>query len=86
MDVPDQLGLIAADETDTSISLYGSSVNNGSPASTVKFFLFTAEADTSDLRKAKHIVTLNNFDDQENTTLNSIYKVTIDDLNPNTNY
>jgi hypothetical protein len=86
MEVPDQLGLIAVDETDASISLYGSSVNNGSPASTVKFFLFTTEADTSDLRKAKHIVTLNHFDDQENTTLNSIYKVTIDDLNPNTNY
>lgn len=86
IDVPDQLALIAADETDTSVSLYGSSINNGSSASTVKFFLFTAEADTDDLRKAKHIVTLNNFDDQENTILNSMYKVTVDDLNPNTNY
>lgn len=86
MEAPNQLGLIAADETDTSVSLYGSSVNNGSPASKVKFFLFTNEEDTSDLRKAKHIVTLNNFDDQENTMLNSYYKVSVDGLNPNTTY
>ncbi|MGM0218457.1 fibronectin type III domain-containing protein [Enterococcus sp. AZ126] len=86
MEVPDQLGLLAADQTDTSVSLHGSSVNNGSPASQVKFFLFTNEADTNDLTKAKHIVTLNNFDDQQNTALDSMYNVTIKDLNPNTNY
>ncbi|WP_206912875.1 hypothetical protein IGL98_002940 [Enterococcus sp. DIV0840] len=86
MEVPNHLGLIAADETDTSVLLNGSSVNNGSPASEVKFFLFTNEDDTSDLRKAKHIVTLNNFDDQENTALDSTYKVKVNELNPNTTY
>ncbi|WP_207694709.1 hypothetical protein DOK67_0000513 [Enterococcus sp. DIV0212c] len=86
IDVPDQLGLLAAEETDTSVSLNGSSINNGSPASEVKFFLFTDNGDTNDLRRAKHIVTLNNFDGQENTVLDSTYKVTINDLNPNTTY
>ncbi|EOL49022.1 fibronectin type III domain-containing protein [Enterococcus caccae] len=86
MDVPDQLGLRATEETDTSVSLDGSSVNNGSPASEVKFFLFTDKGDTNDLRRAKHIVTLNNFDGQENTVLDSTYKVKVNDLNPNTTY
>ncbi len=86
MEVPDQLGLTVADETDTSVSLYGSSVNNGSAATEVKFFLFTAQEDTNDLGKAKHIVTLDDFTEQENTRLNSTYKVTIADLNPNTTY
>ncbi|OTN88305.1 hypothetical protein A5819_000757 [Enterococcus sp. 7E2_DIV0204] len=86
MEVPDQLGLTAADETDTSVSLYGSSINNGSAATEVKFFLFTAQEDTNDLGKAKHIVTLDDFTEQENTRLNSTYKVTIADLNPNTTY
>lgn len=86
MDVPDQVGLVAADETDTSVSLSGASFNNGSPAKEVKFFMFTSEDDINDLKKAKQIVTLTNFDNQQNTIRDSTYQVTIDDLNPNTTF
>ncbi|MEI5994558.1 fibronectin type III domain-containing protein [Candidatus Enterococcus mansonii] len=86
IDIPDQLTLIAAANNDMSVSLYGSSVNNGSSALEVKFFLFTDKQDINDLRKAKHIVTLDSFEEQENTSLNSYYHVTVDGLNPNTNY
>ncbi|EOH93958.1 hypothetical protein UAW_02379 [Enterococcus haemoperoxidus ATCC BAA-382] len=86
VDVPDQLGLFAYDASDTSISLHGSSVNNGSQATEVKFFIFSAEEEANDLRNARQIVTLRSFDDQENTALNSYYNVTVDGLNPNTVY
>ncbi|OJG91802.1 hypothetical protein RV15_GL000242 [Enterococcus silesiacus] len=86
VNVPNQLGLIAADETDTSVSLYGSSVNNGSPATEVKFFIFSAEEDANDLRNARQIVTLDSFDGQINTAFNSYYNVNVDSLNPNTIY
>lgn len=86
MDIPDQLGLLALDESDTSVSLFGSSVNNGSQATEVKFFIFSDEEDANDLRNAKQIVTLDSLDGQVNTVLNSYYDVTIDGLNPNTLY
>ncbi|MEI5991021.1 hypothetical protein A5881_002554 [Enterococcus termitis] len=86
MDVPNQLDLFALDASDTSISLSGSSVNNGSPATEVKFFIFSAEEDANDLRNARQIVTLNSFDGQINTALKSYYNVVVDGLNPNTLY
>ncbi|OJG72516.1 hypothetical protein RV12_GL000930 [Enterococcus quebecensis] len=86
VEVPNQLNLVAYDATDTELSLYGRSVNNGSPARAVKFFLFTDEGDINNLKKAKHIVTLDEFDGQVNTSLNSEYGIRISDLNPNTTY
>lgn len=86
MDVPNQLDLLAYDATDTTITLSGSSVNNGSPATAVKFFIFSAEEDTNDLRNARQIVTLNSFDGQINTALKSDYNIIVDGLNPNTLY
>ncbi|PZL74777.1 fibronectin type III domain-containing protein [Enterococcus plantarum] len=86
VDVPDQLELYALKSLDTSVSLIGSSVNNGSQATEVKFFIFSSEEDANDLRKARQIVTLNSFENQKNTVLKSQYEITIDGLNPNTLY
>ncbi|WP_429950115.1 fibronectin type III domain-containing protein [Enterococcus sp. AZ101] len=86
IDVPDQLGLFTHDPEDTSVSLSGNSVNNGSPATEVKFFIFSDEEDANDLRNARQIVTLDSFDGQINTALKSYYSVIVDGLNPNTLY
>ncbi|EOI06383.1 hypothetical protein UAY_00434 [Enterococcus moraviensis ATCC BAA-383] len=86
IDVPDQLELFALEASDTSISLSGSSMNNGSPATEVKFFIFSDEDDANDLRNARQIVTLNSFDGQINTAVKSHYNVVVDGLNPNTLY
>lgn len=86
IDVPDQLELYALEASDTSISLSGSSMNNGSPATEVKFFIFSDEEDANDLRNARQIVTLNSFDGQINTAVKSHYNVVVDGLNPNTLY
>ncbi|GGC92945.1 hypothetical protein [Enterococcus wangshanyuanii] len=86
VDVADQLKLTTANETATSITLKGTSFNNGSPASKVKFYLFTSAEDLNQPDKAKHILSLDSFDDQQNTMLESAYQVTATMLNPNTNY
>lgn len=51
----------------------------------VRFLVFSSEADLGQLTKARHIIKLTEFDDN-NTQRESSYSTTINDLNPNTTY
>lgn len=82
---PNAVKVSASNLTATTGTLHASSVNNGSVATNVKWFLFTAEADSHDVTKAQQVIQQAEFDGN-NTVSISTYEMTLSDLTPNTRY
>lgn len=85
IDPPSDTSVSVNDVTATSANFGATSDNNGSPATEVRFLVFSSEADLGQLTKARHIIKLTEFD-SNNTQRESSYSTAINDLNPNTTY
>lgn len=75
----------ATNITATSADLAATSNNNGSAATEVKYLLFSSESDLGQVTKARHIIRQTTFD-SKNTTADSSYTSSFNELNPNTTY
>ncbi|MBP1043929.1 fibronectin type III domain-containing protein [Vagococcus sp. BWB3-3] len=82
---PSQVKAYAHEVTATTAQLQGSSINNGSLATEVTWYLYTAEADLNDPAKAQQTVTLRELD-QGNGVGTGTFQSPVDGLTPNTKY